>query len=265
MTSPSLSSIKGLAIDMDGVLWRGDTLLPGFHRLFEKLLGENVPFMLATNNSRKTQAQYTARLAEFGVKVPESVVLTSGIATTEYMTQHYPPGSKVFVVGEDGIKHSLREAGFTLSETEADVVVAGLDMTLTYDKLKTAVVLIRAGADYVGTNPDLTYPIEGSFAPGAGSILAAITAGCGQEPTVIGKPGRSMFEIALQKIGLPAENTAMLGDRLETDIEGAQAVGMHTVLLFSGVSQPADVEASNFKPTWCFGTLDDFLKAWENA
>lgn len=260
------AKIRAVVMDMDGVLWRGDEPLPAMHETFEWLRESETPFVLATNNSSKTQADYVAKLSRLGVAdVPESAIVTSGTATAAYMQKHYPAGTPVDVVGMDGLRRILDAAGFDLSGAEMpQVVVAGIDFRLTYDTLKRAALHIRAGADFVGTNPDLTFPSPEGLVPGAGSVLAALEAATDTAPVVIGKPSTPMFETALETLGTAPEETLMIGDRLNTDISGGQAAGMKTALLFTGVTSP-NVLTNPDNTIWpdvAYDGLPELLSAW---
>ncbi len=257
------STIAGVVLDMDGVLWRGEQPLPGMQALFQWLDESGLPFVLATNNSSKTQADYIAKLARMDVySVVERNIVTSGTATAAYMQTRYMPGTEVLVVGMSGLKQILMDAGFDVVDQNPKVVVGGVDFNLSYDRLRDACLAIRAGADFIGTNPDLTFPTPEGLVPGAGSILAAMQAATDVEPIVIGKPANPMFQTALDIMGTPPSNTLMIGDRLNTDIIGAQAVGMQTALVFTGVSTPEDLEKEGVWPDVAYEGLPELLKAW---
>ncbi len=259
------NQISGVVLDMDGVLWRGDEPLPGFHDAFAWFDEKHIPYALLTNNSGKTQAQYVAKLAKMGVMgVPPERILTSAIATASHLSAHYPAGTRVYVVGMDGIRDALTDAGFDVigEDGAADLVVAGIDFEFTYAKLKRAALLIRGGAEFIGTNGDKTFPSTDGLIPGAGSILAMLETATGVAPTVIGKPGLPMFEAALRVTGTPADKTLMVGDRLDTDINGAQAAGMKTALLLSGVATPEEMATGNVWADVAFETLEGLLRAW---
>lgn len=259
----NFSTIDGLIMDMDGVLWRGDQPLPGMTDLFAFLRARAIPFALATNNSSKSQSDYVRKLAGFGVTgIEEHQIVTSGTATIDYLLTHYPAGAAVHVLGGDGLKRMVTAAGFPLSD-QAGVVVAGIDTGLTYDKLKRAAYLIRAGADFIGTNDDVTFPMPDGLAPGAGSILAALQAATGRAPLVMGKPGAAMFEAALRVVGTTADRTLMLGDRLNTDVLGAQRAGLRAALVLTGVSTRAEAEQA--APDAIYNDLNEFLDAWSRA
>lgn len=258
-----LSTITGVIMDMDGVLWRGDERLPGVDLFFNLLHARGLPFALASNNSSKTPSDYVSKLAKMGISgVSERQIVTSGTATVDYLLNHYTAGSAIHVLGGDGLKAMISAAGFTLSD-EAQIVVAGIDIHLTYDKLKLASALIRAGADFIGTNADASIPLADGLAPGAGSILAALKTASGREPLVIGKPGKPMFEAALHTLGTAAETTLMIGDRLDTDIYGAQQAGLRTAVVLTGVASREDAETGTVKPDGIYNDLPALIAAWE--
>lgn len=261
MNQSSITSIKSLIIDMDGVLWRGETPLPGLTDLFDFMHAQQMPYMLATNNATKTQAQYVQKFAKFNVEISPDRVLTSSIATAEYLKTQYAPGTRIHVLGQDGIRQATNDAGFELADSDVEAVVVGLDFELTYEKLRTATILINKGARFIGTNGDLTFPFEGGTAPGNGAVLAAISAATGQTPTTVGKPEQIVFQLALTKTGTPPEQTAMLGDRLETDILGGQRAGLKTILVLTGISKEADLPTSDVQPDWVFSGIDALVAA----
>ncbi|MFW5692523.1 MAG: HAD-IIA family hydrolase, partial [Chloroflexota bacterium] len=245
--------IEGAVVDMDGVLWRSNTPLPAMEELFQWFDEHKIPYVLATNNSGKTPADYVEKLASLGVPdVAQQNIITSGTATAIYMQGRYPPGARVSVFGMPGLKQIIAEAGYDVvddPDVQPDVVVAGINFDMTYASLRRAALHIRAGADFIGTNPDLTFPTPEGLVPGAGSLIAALQAATDVEPFIVGKPYESMFRAALKITGTRPENTVMIGDRLDTDIQGAQQVGMKTVLLFTGVTS-AEQLASPATTVW---------------
>lgn len=265
------TQIRGVVMDMDGVLWRGNQPLPGMQEMFMWLAEEDIPFALATNNSSRTRANYIEKLATMDVHtVPEDAIVTSGTSTAAYLQDHYPAGTRLYVFGMDGLKTMLDEAGFDVSDADDGTpaaVVAGIKFDLTYDDLKRAALYIRDGAAFIGTNPDLTFPSPSGLVPGAGSLIAAIQAATDVEPTIIGKPYAPMFETALAITGTAPEDTLMIGDRLNTDIQGAQALGMKTALVFTGVTEPDQMTRpdNDIWPDVAYEGLPDVLKAWAGA
>ena len=247
---------------MDGVLWRGDQPLPGLADFFSMLFKRQIDFALATNNSRNTPLDYVGKLAKMGVNgIEPRHIVTSGTATVSALRSQYPAGARVYVVGGDGLKQMLVNAGFELDENGAEVVVCGIDFDLTYNKLKTATLLIRQGARFIGTNPDPSFPSPEGLVPGAGSILALLASASGQRPTIIGKPEPGMFQAALRQLGTCPGETLMIGDRIGTDIAGAQALGIKTALVLTGVETEASLAASDVKPDMVFPGLPELTVA----
>lgn len=263
-----LAAVEAAVIDMDGVLWRGAMPLPGLAGFFRFLRAAEIPFILATNNASKTPETYVARLASHGVAIDRAEVLTSSLAAADYVRRRHAPGTRVFVVGGEGLRLAMRDAGFDLVERTsgpASVVVAGIDFELTYDKLADAATHILRGAEFVGTNPDPTYPSENGLLPGAGTILAAIELCTGTRPTIIGKPEPLMFAMAAARLDRAAERIVMIGDRLDTDILGGQRAGMRTVHLATGVDDAAALARSSLRPDWAFPGLPELTAAWSAA
>jgi 4-nitrophenyl phosphatase len=260
-----LRTLQHLIIDMDGVLYRGKEAIPGSGAFLRFLRDRGIGFILATNNSTRTPRQYTDKLASMGVMVRAEEILTSAQATADYLAGIAAQGTRVFVVGQDGLWTALREVGFTLVEEEAEFVVAGMDFAIGYERLAQATLLIRAGAQFIGTNPDRTFPSERGMVPGAGSLLAFLETATGVAPTVIGKPGTAMMEQALARMGAQASTTAMLGDRLETDILAGQRAGLVTLLVLSGVTDEALLAGSEIQPDLVFRDVGHLHIVWQEA
>jgi 4-nitrophenyl phosphatase len=261
----TLCSLQHLIIDMDGVLYRGDEAISGSVDLIDFMRGQGIDFVLATNNATRTPQQFVDKLAGMGVEVHPDEVLTSALATAGYLTGIAPSGTRVFVVGMDGLRTALGEAGFVLVEEGAEFVVVGMDFTACYERLAQATFQIRAGAAFIGTNPDRTFPSERGIMPGAGSLLAFLEAATGVRPKVIGKPEAAMVEQALARMRARAATTAMLGDRLETDILAGQRAGMRTILVLSGVTDRALLAASEIQPDLVFKDVAHLHAAWREV
>lgn len=260
-----LPQIRAVVMDMDGVLWRGDEPLPGLKEFFAFLAAESIPYALATNNSTKTVAAYVKKFAGFGLEVDPACIVTSAVATADYLRATYPPTARVHLVGAYGLHEIIIAAGFTPVMLDADVVVAGLDPDITYEKLRRATYLIRNGAVFIGTNGDRSFPLPDGFGPGAGAILAALEASTDQSPQIIGKPEPTMFKMALNRLGVAPEQALMIGDRLETDILGGLRAGLWTALVRTGVTTPAILAASEIEPHLVFDDLVSLREAWEAA
>ncbi len=258
-----LRTFRGLIIDGDGVLWLGTTALPGLQEFFGLLRRRALPFVIATNNATTSPRNVQEKLSGFGVLVDEAEVLTSSEATAGLLRQRLGAGAKVLPIGERGLVDSLRLAGFTLVDKAdgAQAVVAALDRGLTYERLMEASLAIEAGALFVATNPDVTYPVERGLAPGSGAILAALEATTGIKPLVVGKPEPHLFRQALQRLGTRPEETLGIGDRIETDVVGARRAGIGSALVLTGVTRPESLAASPIQPDWVFQDLRDLTAA----
>jgi len=234
------SHIKSLIIDMDGVLWRSDAPIGDLAAIFSRIRARGLKFVFATNNSTRTSDQYVARLREFGVEAEPWQVVTSSQAAAHAMAQKFPPGTKVFMIGEDGLRIPLEEKGFEVLSTEdaprAQAVVMGLDREVNFQKSVEATLLVRSGVPFYATNPDKTFPTQRGLIPGAGAWYSIVTTATGVEPIVAGKPFPFLMELSMEKLGTTNEETLVIGDRIDTDIAGGQAVGCPTALVLTGVS-----------------------------
>ena len=259
-----LSQIRHLIIDMDGVLWRGDEPLPGLSEFFDFLRQHGIDFILATNNSSRPPEKYVAKLARFGVQVPLDRVLTSSLATAAYLATIAPPGTRVYALGEEGLRQALEQQGFVLAEDDVEYVVSGWDRQLTWDKLTTAALHIHAGAGFLGTNPDGNFPTERGPVPGSGAQLMALEITTGVTPVVVGKPEPWLYQEALRRMGARPEMTAAVGDRLDTDVAGGVRAGLTTVLVLSGISTEADLATSAVRPDLVCADIVEFVHLWKN-
>nr|MBC7244319.1 HAD family hydrolase [Chloroflexota bacterium] len=266
MTIPKLTQLRSLIIDMDGVLYRGNAPIQGAGEFLHFLRQIGVHCLLLTNNSTLTASQYVAKLARMGIQTVEEEILTSGEATAMYLARVAPPGTKVYLIGEHGVRAELKKKGFVLSkDSDVAYVVVGLDYHFNYEKMTTAARAIRAGALFIGTNPDKTFPSEGELTPGAGALLAAIETATDTAPLIIGKPQPIIFEIAFQKLQAEPKTTAMLGDRLDTDILGGRRMGLVTILVLSGVTDRQQLAHSSLMPDLVYEDVAALHRAWREG
>ncbi len=262
--------IKNLILDMDGVLWRGDTPMPGLVDFFDTLRAADIGFILATNNATKTAAMYTERLARFGVAVLPQQILTSAEATASYLAGRFPSGSTIYVIGAKGLHDAVSAKGFRIlsaadvhagakaaAPITAAAVVAGLSPDMTYHEIAMGVYLVNQGVPFIGTNPDTTFPSEIGSLPGAGALLAMIIAATNVEPIIIGKPGPIIFQEAVKRLGGDPSTVAMVGDRLSTDIQGAEAAGLRAILVLSGISTREEAEIGPVRPDYIFADITE--------
>src|SRR5512143_4004873 len=259
----TLATCRYLITDMDGVLWRGREPLPGLVEFFQFLRQQAIRFVCATNNASTLPEKLAERLQGWGADVTAEEIVTSSIATAEYLADTFPAGARLYVVGMEGLRMPLLQKGFEIAEHDVAAVVAGIDWQLTYDHLKRAALNIRAGAKFIGTNGDRTFPSSEGIIPGAGAILAAIETGTGVKPIVMGKPESPLYETALKRMHAVPEQTLVLGDRLETDILGAVRLGLKSALVLSGVTTRAQLTASDYQPDWVFADITDLKNHWD--
>ena len=258
-----LHAIRAVISDMDGVLWRGETLLPGVAEFFGGLRRRQIPFVLATNNATATFPEIARRLKSVGLDLRKEETLTSANAAASFLRHQLPAGASVLAVGEDGLTTALTRAGFHLVKhaAGAQAVVAGLDRHVTWQKLTEAALAIRAGAMFVATNLDATFPSERGLVPGAGALIAVLETATGCHPLLIGKPEPLLFLEAVEILQSPAQATLVIGDRIETDILGGQRAGMPTALVLTGVTTREILAASSYQPDWVFDNLPALHRA----
>jgi 4-nitrophenyl phosphatase len=243
-------SLRGVILDMDGVLWRDNEPIGNLPYVFDRMKSLGLGITLATNNATKTTAEYIDKLKGFGVHLDPWQIVNSSEAAGYLLKEKFPQGGSLYVVGETSLKQVLSGYGFVVTDrADADIVavIAGMDRTLTFNKLKIATLYIRNGALFVGTNPDRTFPTTEGLIPGAGAILAAIETATDIKPIIAGKPASPMFELALQRLTTSPEYVLCVGDRLETDIAGGQSAGCKTALVLSGVTSRE--AANNWQPS----------------
>ena len=260
-----LRPVRGLISDLDGTLLAGSRSQPGLAAFLGFLRHNDIGLRVVTNNSTRAPEAFAAKLAAAGAEVQSHEVLTSAQATAAYLAERLPKAAPLFVVGESGLVAALSDAGFRLLEDSrepAAAVVVGGDRAITHDKLKHAIRHAQRGALLVGTNPDLLVPVEDGFAPEAGVLLAAIAAGSGASPVVIGKPERPLLELALRSMGCEATQAAILGDRLDTDILGGQRLGLLTILVTTGIDGEAAIEQKETLPDLVVSDLDELAQLW---
>lgn len=261
----SLRDVRGFLLDMDGVLYLGATPRQGAIEWVKHLNDTDIPYLCLTNNATRSPEQYQIKLDKLGIPIDAANVLGTAETTSLWLARQSPQ-AKVLVVGTKGLIDELERQDLMVVDTPpADYVVVGLDPKLTYEKLARATHAIRAGAKFVGTNPDPTYPDEAGLSPGCGAILSALETATETRPIVVGKPEPIIFREALYRLGLPPKEVAIVGDRLGTDIQGGQRMGLTTALVLGGVTTPEELETSPIRPDYVFENLADLLEVWRGG
>ena len=250
--------IRNWLMDMDGVLVREDQAVPGADRFVARLRERGTPFLVLTNNSIYTRRDLSARLLASGLTVPEEAIWTSALATARLLEDQRPGGS-AFVIGEAGLTTALHQSGYTLTERNPDYVVLGETRTYSFERITQAIRLIAAGARFIATNPDPTGPAPDGPLPATGSVAALISKATEVEPYYVGKPNPLMMRSALNAIEAHSETTAMIGDRMDTDVVSGLEAGLHTILVLSGVATRDAAERFPYRASRIVDSVADLI------
>ena len=254
--------IDSWLMDMDGVLVHENDALPGAADFLARLRDTGTPFLVLTNNSIYTRRDLAARLRASGLEVPEEAIWTSALATARFLEDQRPNGS-AFVIGEAGLTTALYTAGYTMTERDPDYVILGETRTYSFERITTAIRLVLNGARFIATNPDPTGPSADGVLPATGSVAALISRATGVEPYYVGKPNPLMMRSALNAIDAHSESTAMIGDRMDTDVVAGLEAGLHTILVLTGVTGPDEVERFPYRPSQIVDGVGDLVAQLE--
>lgn len=241
-----LKEKEAFLLDMDGVIYIEDDPIEGSLEAVRNLRQNGRKLAFLTNNSTKTREEYKEKLSDLGLETDKSKIMTSACATALRLSE-LEENKTCFVLGEDGLKKELKDAGFELvsrkNAEKASFVVAGMDHGLTYEKIWGGLTAILSGAEFIATNPDSTYCTKDGLAPGAAASIGALAAAAEEEPSeIIGKPSTYMLEALLEVLDVTPERTAIIGDRIDTDIRAGKKLGLTTILVLTGVNSKKEVE-----------------------
>jgi NagD protein len=251
-------------MDMDGVLIREEEPLEGAREFIDKLRELGIPFLILTNSSIYTRRDLAARLARQGLEVAAESIWTSALATGTFLEDQRPGGS-AFILGEAGLTTALYEAGYTVNEHDPDYVVLGETRTYSFERITQAIRLIRRGARFIATNPDNIGPAPDGPLPATGSVAALISRASGVDPYFVGKPNPLMMRSALNALDAHSEQTAMVGDRMDTDIVAGIEAGLETFLVLTGVTDRAEAESYPYRPHRIVDSVADLIPEVEAA
>jgi len=254
-----IKSKSGFICDMDGVLYHGNTLLPGVKEFVDWLLRENKKFLFLTNSSEKTPRELQAKLARLGIDVDESCFYTSALATAVFLASQKPQGS-AYIIGDPGLSNALYNVGYTLNSVNPDFVVVGETSMYTYETIKHAVNLVLKGAKLIGTNSDLTGPVEDGIVPATKALIAPIELATGREAYFVGKPNPLMMRSALKKLNCHREDAIIIGDRMDTDIIAGLEAEMDTLLVLSGISSRDTLKNFAYQPHYVLNGVIDLIQ-----
>ncbi|MEA2254302.1 MAG: 5-nucleotidase [Solirubrobacteraceae bacterium] len=245
-------------MDMDGVLVHEEQAIPGADRFLARLRELGLPFLVLTNNSMYTRRDLAARLRASGLDVPEDAIWTSALATARFLDEQRPGGS-AFVIGEVGLTTALHQSGYTLTDRGPDYVVLGETRTYSFERITQAIRLIVGGARFIATNPDPTGPSPDGPMPATGSVAALISRATGVDPYYVGKPNPLMMRSALNAIDAHSETTAMVGDRMDTDVVCGIEAGLETILVLTGVTTQAEAERYSYRASRVVDSVADLI------
>ena len=249
---------KNYMTDMDGVLIKGKTMIPGADRFIARLQELDVPYLLLTNNPMYTPRDLAHRLETIGLDVPPEHIFTSAIAAAQFLDSQRPDGT-AYVIGDSGLTEAIHSVGYVITDINPDYVVLGETMTYNYEMLTLAIRLIDNGARFVATNPDPSGPAEGGLVPACGAVAALIEKATGKAPFFVGKPTPLMMRTALNYLGVHSEETMMIGDRMDTDIVAGVESGMMTTLVLSGVTKADEIENYPYRPGQVLESIADLV------
>jgi 4-nitrophenyl phosphatase len=262
-----LKQVESVLLDMDGVLYVGNQGLPGVQEILDYLDASGRNWLCVTNNSSRTSANFSEKLATMNVKVPPERILGSAEATASWLAQQVPVGTKVLMMGEQSVRDQLLSKGFELvtDPYEAEVVVATIFFGLNYSILTDLTLAIRNGARFVATNPDPSLPTERGQVPGTGSLVALLSTASGKRPEFVGKPYPGMYQQAMKRVGTQPATTLMVGDRYDTDIAGALDLGLMTAGVTTGVTSATEFATVDRPPHLIVPGLPQLLEAFRLA
>jgi NagD protein len=258
MCAMTLRAVETWLTDMDGVLVHEEVPIPGATEFIEKLKASGRRFLVLTNNSIFTPRDLRARLLGSGIDVPEGALWTSALATAQFLADQRPGGT-AYVVGESGLTTALHDVGYVMTDRDPDYVVLGETRTYSFEAITKAIRLIAAGARFIATNPDPSGPSQQGMLPATGSVAALISTATGRSPYFIGKPNPLMMRSALNRIEAHSETTAMIGDRMDTDIVSGLEAGLQTCLVLTGSTRREQVERFPYRPTQVFDSIADLV------
>lgn len=252
---------KAFICDMDGVIYHGNRLLKGVVSFVDWLVDEKKEFIFLTNSSERSPAELCQKLARLGLEVPKERFYTSALATASFLNSQSPGGS-AYVIGEAGLTNALYDVGFSMNDVNPDYVIVGDSRTYNFEKIEKAVHLVMKGAKLIGTNPDLTGPSENGIMPATRALVAPIELSTGKQAYFVGKPNPLMMRTARKRLGCQSEETAIIGDRMDTDIIAGIESGMDTVLVLSGVTSEETMSDFPYRPSYIFNGVGDMVEAF---
>jgi len=248
--------VKHYLMDMDGVIYRGNKMIPGADRFVKRLKMLGRKFLFLTNSSESTPAELRGKLSAMGIEVEAEAFYTSALATAAFLHAQKPK-ARAFIIGERGLEEALSEVGYTVTEKDPDYVILGQSKRYDIYQMATAIRLIDEGVPFIATNPDVTGPFDAGIMPACGSFAALLEKATGRTPYFIGKPNPLIMRKALRTLDVHSTETAIIGDRMDTDIVAGMESGMETILVLTGVTNRKDLVNYPYRPDFIFNSIAD--------
>jgi len=254
-----IKSKAGFIIDMDGVIYHGNKLLPGVNEFVSWMESTGKRYLFLTNASERTPKELQEKLKRLGIKVGEDHFYTSAQATASFLSSQKPDGS-AYLIGDAGLIHALYSVGYTINNVNPDYVVVGDTHGYNFEKIELAVNLVLKGARLIGTNPDVSGPVETGITPSTKALIAPIEIASGKEAYFVGKPNPLMMRIALKKLGTKREDAIIIGDRMDTDIRCGLESEIDTLLVLSGITSKDDINKFPYSPRYVLNGVSDLVE-----
>lgn len=253
-----IRSKSGFIIDMDGVIYHGNILLPGVTEFLSWLEASGKKYLFLTNSPERTPKELHEKMQRLGINVGEDHFYTSALATATFLANQKPNGS-AFIIGDAGLIHAMYSVGYTVNNVNPDYVVVGDTHSYNFERIELAVNLIRRGAKLIGTNPDISGPVENGITPSTKALIAPIEIASGKKAYYVGKPNPLMMRIALRKLGVKREDTIVIGDRMDTDVRCGLESEIDTLLVLSGITDRAGIDQFPYRPHYILDGVQDLV------
>jgi NagD protein len=255
----SIKSKAGFIIDMDGVIYHGNRLLPGVNDFLKWLEESGKKYLFLTNASQRTPKELHEKMERLGINVGEEHFYTSALATAAFLSSQKPDGS-AYIIGDAGLIHALYSVGYTTNNISPDYVVVGDTNSYNFEKIEVAVNLVIKGARLIGTNPDVSGPIENGITPSVKALIAPIEIASGKKAYFVGKPNPLMMRIALKRLGIKREDAIVIGDRMDTDIRCGLESEIDTLLVLSGITDKTEIDNFPYRPRYVLSGIIDLVQ-----
>ena len=253
-----IRSKSGFIIDMDGVIYHGNMLLPGVTEFLGWLENSGKKYLFLTNSPERTPKELHEKMARLGINVGEDHFYTSALATASFLANQKPNGS-AYIIGDAGLIHAMYSAGYTVNNVNPDYVVVGDTHSYNFEKIELAVNLVIRGAKLIGTNPDVSGPVENGITPSTKALIAPIEIATGKKAYYVGKPNPLMMRIALKRLGVKREDAIVIGDRMDTDVICGLESEIDTLLVLSGISDRKTIDQFPYRPQYILNGVKDLV------